>query len=155
MTIHATVTIIRRGDKILLQRKSSGRFGEGKWNGPGGKLRPGETPEECAEREVQEETGLAVANMRHHGALNHYFGETHEPTWTVHQFSTADYEGEPKESEEGELRWFPVDEIPFKEMWQDDEHWLPLLLRGECFTGDFYFNEDATELLRHNLTVKE
>ncbi|UCD44979.1 MAG: 8-oxo-dGTP diphosphatase [Candidatus Bathyarchaeota archaeon] len=155
MTIHATVTIIRQGDKILLQRKSSGRFGGGKWNGPGGKLQPNETPEECAAREVHEETGLAIANLRHHGALKHYFGDTDEPTWTVHQFSTSDYEGEPKESEEGELRWFHVDEIPYKEMWQDDEHWLPLLLQEKDFAGEFHFNENATQLLRHSLTVKE
>ena len=155
MTTEATLCTIIRDDSILLQKKAAGRFGEGKWNGPGGKLRPGETPEDCARREVHEETGLRVRSLRLHGALRHYFGQVDEPDWIVYQFSTTDFEGEPKGSEEGFLRWFPVGEIPYHEMWQDDEHWLPLLLEGKCFDGDFYFNEDGTELLRHRLVVED
>jgi len=154
MTTHATVTILMDNDRVLLQRKTQGRFGEGKWNGPGGKLKPGETPEECAVREVMEETGLRVRDIQLHGALKHYFGDIDEPTWIVYQFATTDYQGDPKESEEGELRWFPVDQIPYEEMWQDDEHWLPLLLEGKRFEGEFYFNEDATELLDYSIREK-
>ncbi|KPJ85054.1 MAG: hypothetical protein AMS17_15060 [Spirochaetes bacterium DG_61] len=155
MTIHATVTIVREGNKLLLQKKSTGRFGEGKWNGPGGKLKPYETLEECAVREVMEETSLRVSSLKLHGTLKHYFGNVDEPAWIVYQLSTTDYQGELRESEEGELRWFPVDEIPYGEMWQDDEHWLPLLLEGKDFEGDFYFNEDGTALLDHKLTAVE
>jgi len=154
VTTEATVCIIIRDDCILLQKKTAGRFGEGKWNGPGGKLGPGETPENCARREVREETGLRVRSLRLHGALRHYFGDVDEPDWIVYQFSVTEFEGEPMESDEGELRWFPVDEIPYGEMWQDDEHWLPLLLDGKDFTGDFYFNEDGSELLDFTLTVR-
>ena len=155
MTTEATLCTIIRDRRILLQKKASGRFGEGKWNGAGGKLRPGETPEECARREVREETGLHVRSLRLHGALRHYFGGRDKPDWIVYQFSVADFEGEPRESDEGALRWFPIGEIPYGEMWQDDERWLPLLLDGKDFEGDFYFNEDGTALLDHNLTVVE
>ena len=151
MTTHATVTIIMDKGRVLLQRKTQGRFGEGKWNGPGGKLKEGETPEECAIRETLEETGLKVSDVRLHGALKHYFGDVDEPTWIVYQYAATDYQGDPKESEEGELRWFPVDQIPYSEMWQDDEHWLPLLLEGKRFEGEFHFNEDATELLDYSI----
>jgi len=154
MTTAAIICIILRGDSILLQKKTPGRFGEGKWNGPGGKLRPGETPEECAVREVQEETNLRVRSLRLHGALSHYFGEKEEPDWIVYQFSTTEFEGEPEESDEGELRWFPLAEIPYSEMWQDDEHWLPLLLQGKDFTGEFHFNEEGTELLRFRIVTE-
>jgi 8-oxo-dGTP diphosphatase len=153
VTIEAIVCAIIREGRILLQRKTAGRFGEGKWNGPGGKLGPGETPDECARREVREETGLCVHSLRLHGALRHYFGKVDEPDWIVYQFSTTEFEGKPKDSDEGELRWFPVDEIPYHEMWQDDEHWLPLLLDGRDFAGDFYFNEDGSELIDFKLTV--
>jgi 8-oxo-dGTP diphosphatase len=155
MTILATVCAIMRGNRVLLQKKTTGRFGGGKWNGPGGKLRPGETPEECAKREVQEETGLRIRSLTLHGALRHDFGDTEEPDWIVYQFSTSDFEGELMESEEGSLRWFPTKEIPYEEMWQDDVYWLPLLLEGKRFEGEFHFNDDGAELLSHNLIVHE
>ena len=147
------LTIIKDG-RILLLLKAPGRFGEGKWNGVGGKIRPGETPEECVRRETLEETGLTVHSLAPHGTLRHYFGQTEEPDWTVHHYSTRKYEGEPKESEEGELRWFPVEKIPYGEMWEDDIHWLPLLLEGKDFNGAFYFNEDASRLLDFRLSTR-
>jgi 8-oxo-dGTP pyrophosphatase MutT (NUDIX family) len=154
MTTEATLLTIIKDGRILLQRKASGRFGEGKWNGVGGKIRPGETPEECAGRETLEETGLRVHNLISHGTLRHYFGDVQEPTWTVHHYSTGEYTGEPKGSDEGELRWFPLDRIPYDEMWQDDIHWLPHQIEGKRFTGDFYFNEDASRLLDFRLTAR-
>jgi 8-oxo-dGTP diphosphatase len=154
MTTLATLCTIIRDGRILLQRKAEGRFGEGKWNGPGGKLQLGESPQECVIREVYEETGLRIHSLRLHGSLKHFFGGDGEPDWMVYQFSSDDFEGEPKESDEGVLKWFPFDEIPYDEMWQDDEYWLPLILEGKMFDGDFIFNEDGSELLRHSICLK-
>ena len=151
MTTEATLLMIVGEGLVLLQRKASGRFGEGKWNGVGGKVMPGEDPEDCVRREALEETGLRVGALTRHGTLRHYFGDVKEPTWTVHHYSTGDFDGDPEESEEGELRWFSLDRIPYDEMWQDDRHWLPLLLEGRGFDGDFYFNEDASRLLEARL----
>jgi 8-oxo-dGTP pyrophosphatase MutT (NUDIX family) len=154
MTTEATLLTIIKDGRILLLRKASGRFGEGKWNGVGGKIRQGETAEDCARREALEETGLRVRSLSPHGTLRHYFGDVQEPTWTVHHYSASQYEGEPKESEEGELRWFPLDRIPYDEMWEDDIHWLPYQIEGRRFTGDFYFNEDASRLLDFRLSTR-
>ena len=49
--------------QLLLGRKKRG-FGEGKWNGFGGKLEPGETVEEAAVRELQEESGVTATQLR-------------------------------------------------------------------------------------------
>lgn len=151
MTVEATLCNVIDGGRILLQKKSAGKFGEGMWNGAGGKLKPGETPQDGVEREVYEETGLKVFNLKLHGVLKHFFGRGSEPDWIVYIFSTSDFEGELKEGNEGILRWFAFDEIPYENMWQDDEHWLPLLLDGRRFNGEFYFNAEGTELLHHNL----
>jgi len=75
MTVRATVCHIIDGNRLLLQKKSSGLFGEGKWNGVGGKLREGETIQDGAKREALEETGLSLLNLRPHGVLNFYFGQ--------------------------------------------------------------------------------
>ena len=154
MTVEATLCAIIRDGRILLQRKAAGRFGEGKWNGAGGKLEQGEDPVDGVTREVQEETGLRIRGPRRHGLLDHFFGDRSTPAWSVHIFSATVFEGELVSGEEGELRWFPVEEIPYEEMWDDDLHWLPLLLEGRDFDGAFYFNEDASELLDFRLSAR-
>ena len=140
--------------RLLLQRKSAGLFGEGKWNGVGGKLKAGETPMEGATREALEETGLMVSKLEPHGVLNFYFGQRAKVDWVVHVFSTRNFDGEPRPSEEGVLRWFTLDDIPYSEMWQDDELWLPLLLEGRRFDGVFYFSDDGTKLIDFDLKIE-
>ena len=58
-----------------------------------------------------------------------------------------------KESDEGELRWFKVDEIPFDMMWKGDNIWVPLMLDGKKFEGELIFNEDGNELIKHELRI--
>jgi 8-oxo-dGTP pyrophosphatase MutT (NUDIX family) len=155
MTIRATLCQIISEGRLLLIRKGPGLFGEGKWNGPGGKLLPGESPEEGVVREIREETGLELKSVTLHGVLDFYFGKKPEPDWVVYIFSSSDFSGEPNTvSEEGVLRWFSFDDIPYDRMWQDDEHWLPILLDGKRFKGWFLFNEDGSRLLRHQLETQ-
>jgi len=154
MPILATVCHILKGQKLLLQKKSKGLFGADKWNGVGGKIKQDETPEETVKREVFEETGLKIMNIQSHGILNFYFGDRKELDWIVHVFSTKSFEGKPRPSKEGVLRWFAFKEIPYNEMWQDDRHWLPLLLMGNKFEGNFYFDQEGKELLDFNLKVQ-
>jgi len=154
MTEHpiiATLCHIIKGRSLLLQKKSRGLFGGGKWNGVGGKIEANESPEECVKREVLEETGLKIGDLRYHGVLNFYFGDRRELDWVVHVFSTRNPPGEPKSGEEGILKWFNFEEIPFAEMWEDDRYWIPLLFEGKRFQGEFHFDEKGEELLHFNL----
>ncbi len=50
----------RQGRYLLLQRSSDSTCWPGAWEVPGGKVEPGESPEEALLREVKEETGLCV-----------------------------------------------------------------------------------------------
>ena len=151
LTTVATVCHIFDGRNLLLQLKSTGLFGEGKWNGVGGKLRTREPPVEGAIREVLEETGLVVSNLKSHGILSFFFGQRIDVDWEVHVFSTSDFKGNLNPSNEGSLKWFDIDEIPYDAMWKDDRHWLPLLLKGKVFQGVFYFNKDGNKLLDFHL----
>lgn len=153
MPVIATLCHILKGERLLLQKKSKGLFGAGKWNGVGGKLEQNETLEQCVKREVFEETGLKVLDLTHHGTLIYYFGDREEPSWIIYVFSAKSFEGKLKQSKEGILRWFRFNEIPYDEMWSDDRHWLPLLLKDRKFEGKFYFDEEGRGLLDFNLKV--
>jgi 8-oxo-dGTP diphosphatase len=151
MVTFATLAYLQHQDKILLQRKAPGLFGEGRWNAPGGKLLPGEPPEEGAAREMQEETGLRVSGLRFQGILNFYLGESKVLDQTVFLFMCKKFKGRLRRSAEGELRWFPIGALPYDEMWQDDRIWLPLFLKGKNFLGDFYFTENYVSFVNHEI----
>src|SRR5712664_847056 len=68
LVIEATICHVVRGRRLLLKKANRG-ISDGKWNAPGGKSEPGEEPEQCARREVFEETGLKVYELFYHGAL--------------------------------------------------------------------------------------
>ena len=151
MITFATLCYLRHRNKILLQRKARGLFGEGRWNAPGGKIFAGELPEKAAVREMLEETGLRVSGLRFNGILNFYLGASKELDQTVFVFSCNKSSGKMRGSSEGKLRWFSVDAIPYSEMWQDDRVWLPLLLDGMSLVGDFYFTDDYKDLINHKI----
>ncbi|PSN88624.1 hypothetical protein B9P99_05810, partial [Candidatus Marsarchaeota G1 archaeon OSP_B] len=102
--IEATLCYIISEDKVLLQKKRKGLFGEGKWNAPGGKLENGETAEQCAIREVYEETGLMVKHLQFVGNL--YFFVEQYLDQVVYVFKANEFEGSVTQGDEGELKWF-------------------------------------------------
>ncbi len=55
--IRVTAAIILDGRRVLMGKRRHGSFA-GKWEFPGGKIEPGESPEECLRRELHEELGV-------------------------------------------------------------------------------------------------
>lgn len=53
-----TAAVIERNGKILIAQRKQGDALSGKWEFPGGKIEPGETPEQCLRRELMEEFGV-------------------------------------------------------------------------------------------------
>jgi len=150
MVRYDTLCHIISDQRLLLLKKSVGLFGGGKWNGLGGKVRVGESPEQACVREVYEESGLRIKGLKYHGVLKFWFGDTGEPI-VVYVFSTKSFRGQLKESSEGILSWIDFEKVPYEEMWEDDRYWLPLLMEGKNFRGEFYFNQEGTKLLNHKL----
>jgi len=143
-----TLCLIHNHPHVLLGMKKKG-FGEGRWNGFGGKVEGGESIEEAARREVLEEAGITVRDIEHAGQLDFHF-ENEENVLEVHVFRGNSFEGEPRESEEMRPQWFSVEEIPFDTMWPDDKYWIPLFLAGKKFRGKFLFKDHNT-ILEHEL----
>lgn len=62
-------------DNEFLMQKRQGSHGDGTWSLPGGHLEMGESWEECATREVREETGLTIKNLGFLAVTNDIFSE--------------------------------------------------------------------------------
>ena len=142
----ATLMFILQNDRMLLIHKKRG-FGAGYFNAPGGRLEPGETALECAVRETQEELCITPLDPVHAGTLMFQFIDGHSIHGEV--FTATEFEGTPTETDEAIPRWFPVDALPWENMWADDPIWYPKLLAGEKFTGRFTF--DHKTMLDHEL----
>ncbi|MFA5020106.1 MAG: 8-oxo-dGTP diphosphatase [Candidatus Pacearchaeota archaeon] len=138
MTKIETVTIVYASPNVLLGMKKR-RFGSGKYNGFGGKIKDGENLEECAFRETLEESGIRIQNPELIGRILFHFIDG-EPDHLVYFFRAKTFGGELRESDEMISEWFHRDKIPYENMWPDDKYWLPLLLEGKKFIGEFLFD---------------
>ena len=107
--IRATLMFIVKDGQVLLIEKQRG-IGEGKVNGPGGKIDPGESPLQCAIRETQEELHVTALGVRKMGEL--FFAMSDLPDIHCHVFVADDYEGTPTSTPEAIPRWTKVEEIP-------------------------------------------
>lgn len=135
----ATLLFVFRDEEVLLIRKKRG-LGAGKINGPGGRLEAGESRRQCAIREVVEEVGIEPLEPREHGELRFQFVDGYSiHVWV---FRSESHRGKVTETAEAVPLWTPVEAIPYGEMWADDEYWLPHLLAGRRFRGEFVFDGD-------------
>ena len=138
--------------KVLLGYKKRG-FGQGKWNGFGGKIEEKEELFDAAMRELYEESSITASHNHLDKVAELAFRFPSKPEWdqVVHVFTVHCWEGTPQESEEMKPEWFSFSEIPFKEMWNDDKHWLPLILQGKKLKAAFVFQEDNETILDYSI----
>lgn len=105
------VMILRDGRVLLGKRKGS--HGAGEWSFPGGHLEYKEGFEDCVKREVAEECGIEIKNIRFQlvARVKEYL-----PKDYVHLNFLADWEsGEPIVLEKDKCdgwQWFPIDQLP-------------------------------------------
>lgn len=146
-----TLLFLKRNDEILLAMKKRG-FGEGRWNGVGGKLEPGESVEAALLREAQEEIGVTPTSYTQVAdiSFDQYFKGEHA-LMHVNVFIATEWNGEPTESEEMKPQWYPIDALPFEAMWQDDPYWLPLVLEGKKIAATFVMDENDV-ITEHMIT---
>ncbi len=138
----ATICYCLHDDDVLLGMKKV-RFGAGKWNGFGGGAEEGESIEQTAARELEEESGLRAMSesLKKVAVISFYFGE--KPMFECHVFLAREWEGEPHESEEMKPQWFPVAGLPYKDMWPSDLYWLPAVLQGHTLTAVCHFDSEG------------
>jgi len=147
----ATLCYLRRdGQTLMIHRvKKANDMHEGKWNGLGGKLNPGESPEECAVREIFEESGLKARSPQFKGFLT-FPAFSQEEDWYVFVYVVEDFEGELIDSAEGNLSWVDNPDLVSLNLWEGDSIFLPWLDRPGIFSGKFIYKEGR--LVSHEVT---
>ena len=129
----------RERQKLLLIMKKKG-LGKGKFNAPGGRLEPGETPLQAAIRECREEVSLTPLAPEKRMELHFQF--TSGYALYGEAFFTDSWEGEAQPSDEADPFWCDLDSLPWDNMWEDDRQWLPLALEGKKLRGFYVFDDD-------------
>lgn len=105
--------IVMKGDQVLLMRRKNSH-GDGTWSNPGGHLEYGESPEACAIRETQEETGVIIADVTFRAITNDLF-ETEEKHYVTIWMEGRYVSGEPRinsQREMSEVGWFSWKALP-------------------------------------------
>lgn len=123
--------IKKRNEVLLIHRKLSLKKFPGCYMGPGGSVEDNETVVRACEREVEEETGLDIENikLRIVGVHNHVY---RDEVWLVFIF-IADYKsGVEKPSHEGDLEWVKITEVTkLESIFPDLKYYWPYVFKRE------------------------
>jgi 8-oxo-dGTP diphosphatase len=150
----ATLCYVRRAGKTLMLHrvKKANDMHQGRWNGLGGKLEPGETPEECVVREIREESGLVARNPILKGFLT-FPGFANDEDWYAFVFIVNDFSGELIDSPEGDLQWIDDRDLSGLFLWEGDFIFLPWLDRPGFFSAKFVYTDGR--LVHHEVVFHE
>ncbi len=118
--------IERDGKYLMMHRiKKKNDVNYGKWVGIGGGFERGESPEECAAREIFEETGLTVGKLTLRGVVT-FVADSNECEY-MFLFTCRDFSGDICECDEGALEWVNIEDVTKLPIWEGDRIFLELL----------------------------
>lgn len=136
-----TMCYIRHNGRVLMLHriKKAVDINQGKWIGVGGKIEPGESPDECICREALEETGLTLIQPQLRAVVTFQFLDP-EPSladwdteymfvYTCDTFSGTLLE----DCDEGVLAWISETELDALPQWEGDRLFSKPILAGEPF----------------------
>lgn len=166
-----TLCYIEQDGKYLMLHRNVRKedINKDKWIGVGGHFEAGESPEECLLREVKEETGLTLLDMRFRGIITFVYEKADESYCKLDSehvdsketeaeymclYTSNVFEGELLTCDEGELCWIPKEKLHSLNLWEGDKIFLDLLQKDTpFFTLKLRYQNDV--LLEHTLKIYE
>jgi 8-oxo-dGTP diphosphatase len=106
--LHVACALIERDGLVLAAQRSAAMNLPLKWEFPGGKLEPGESPETCLQRELLEELGVAAIVSRPLPRHTHSYDSF---TVTLYPFVCTIVSGEISLHEHAAITWLPPEEL--------------------------------------------
>ncbi len=141
----ATLVYVRRdGKTLMVQRgKKANDMHAGVWNGLGGKMEGDETAEQCAIRELEEETGLVATAVTEKGVLNFPANvEGSGEAWKVWVYEVTEFAGELRDDcPEGELEWVDDEKVLDLPLNEGDYIWMKWFYDNKHFDGTFVYDK--------------
>jgi len=134
---------------MLYRNKKENDFHQGKWNGLGGKLQQGETPEACARREIFEESGLVAEKLLFKGVILFPEFDTIND-WFVFVFAAEKISGVVIDSPEGDLAWIDDSDLFKLNLWEGDYIFMKWLDNKGFFSAKFVYSQK--KLQNHQVT---
>lgn len=125
---NTTVCYIEQDGAYLMLHRVKKKHDEnaGQWIGVGGHCEENESPEDCVQREVREETGLTLTRWRCRGLVT-FVTDAGEGQY-MHLFTADGFTGTLTEDcDEGDLAWIPKTELSNIPRWEGDDIFLRLL----------------------------
>ena len=141
MKVSTLCYIKQNNQTLMLHRiKKENDIHKNKWNGLGGKLEPGESPEECVKREVFEESGLIIESPNLHGVITFPKFDGIDD-WIVFVYTANNFEGNLIECNEGKLDWVSDDQLLNLNLWEGDKIFIPWLTQDKFFSAKFIYEK--------------
>lgn len=117
--------------EVLVQNRIKKWLG---WSFPGGKVERGESFYDCAKREIKEETGLTIENLRSCGVV-HWCNKNSGDRYLVFLYKTTHYKGELiTDSSEGQHFWIGVEALfaaPVEKFSNEYKRFFPLFFEDK------------------------
>jgi 8-oxo-dGTP diphosphatase/2-hydroxy-dATP diphosphatase len=139
--------------EVCLAMKKRG-FGQGMWNGSGGKPKEKESIEDAAIREAEEELRVKVIELSKRGMITFILREEDKHV-IMYAFLATNWTDEPMESEEMKPQWFSIDSIPYDQMWKADREWLPLIFSGKKIQARYTYAREGGEVETSEIEIIE
>ena len=124
-TIDVVAAVLRDdAGRVLVSRRPAGGHLAGLWEFPGGKIEPGETPENALVRELEEELGIETGPSRPLVAVRH---ENPEKVIRLRLFEVHSFAGRAHGAEGQEIRWVGIEGLAALDMPPADRPLIRLL----------------------------